>query len=78
MLFVLKLIDGVLKRVARIKYSNGTEVERIYPVVGNVPEDVKVIIPSMKAINTAPHNHHAADHIVNQEYLQYQYHFSNP
>lgn len=75
MLFAIKLIDGVLKRVARIKYSNGTEVERVYPMVGDVPEDVKLLTNVAMAKNTAPYNPHVHEHIVNQEYLQYQYHF---
>lgn len=75
MIFILKMIDGVRKRVARIKYSNGSEVERIYPMDSDVPEDVRIVTPSIAAVNTAPHNPHSHDHIVNQEYLAYQHHF---
>lgn len=75
MLFVLKVIDGVRKRVAQIRYNNGTVVERVYPIVGNVPEDVRVIQDGKSAKNTEDYNPHAHDHIVNQEFLQYQYHF---
>lgn len=71
MLFMIKVIDGVRKRVARLTYSNGTTVERVYPINSDIPEDVKVVD---KAQNTAPYNPHVADHIVNQEYLQYAYH----
>lgn len=72
MLFTLKLIDGIIKRVAKIRYSNGVTVERVYPIVGNVPEDVRVV---ENAKNTEDYNPHTPNHIVNQEYLQYQYHF---
>jgi hypothetical protein len=75
MLFMIKVIDGVRKRVARLTYSNGTTVERVYPIVGDVPEDVRVITASVDARDTKPYNPHVHDHIVNQEYLQYQYHF---
>jgi len=72
MLFAIKIIDGIAKRVARLTYSNGTTVERVYPMNSDIPEDVKVVD---KAANTGNHNPHALDHIVNQEYLAYQTHF---
>lgn len=75
MLFMIKVIDGVRKRVAQLTYSNGTTVERVYPIVGDVPEDVRVITPSIDARNTAAYNPHVHDHIVNQEFAQYAYHF---
>lgn len=75
MLFAIKIIDGVAKRIARLTYSNGTTVERVYPMNSDVPEDVKVVTTPMDAKNTAPYNPHVADHIVNQEYLQYAHHF---
>lgn len=77
MLFTLKLIGGILKKVATIKYDNGTVVERVYPVDSNIPEDVKVLQEGKSAKNTADYNPHAHEHIVNQEYLQYQYHFGH-
>lgn len=72
MLFALKIIDGIAKRVAQIKYSNGTTVERVYPMNSDIPEDVKVVD---KACNTQDYNPHVIDHIVNQEFLAYQTHF---
>ena len=60
MLFGIKVINGVIKRVARIRYSNGTEVERVYPMVGDVPEEVNVV---GKSPNTAPYNPHVQPHI---------------
>lgn len=72
MLFMIKVIDGVRKRVARLTYSNGTTVERVYPMNSDIPEDVKVV---EKVKDTKPYNPHVHDHIVNQEFLQYQYHF---
>jgi hypothetical protein len=72
MLFAIKIIDGIAKRVARLTYSNGNTVERIYPMNSDIPEDVRII---EKAKDTAPYNPHVADHIVNQEYLQYAHHF---
>lgn len=59
-----------MKRVARIKYSNGTEVERVYPMDSDVPEDVKVV---GKAEDTGAYNPHVREHIVNQEYLMYEH-----
>ena len=72
MLFAIKVINGVAKRIAQIRYSNGTTVERVYPMNSDIPEDVRVVD---KAKNTGEYNPHVADHIVNQEYLGYQYHF---
>jgi hypothetical protein len=72
MLFAIKIIDGVAKRIARLSYSNGTTVERVYPMTSDIPEDVKVI---GKAPNTPVYNPHVTDHIVNQEYMQYAHHF---
>lgn len=72
MLFALKIIDGIAKRVARIRYSNGTTVERVYPIDSDIPEDVRTVGVSS---NTNAYNPHVVNHIVNQEYLQYQQHF---
>lgn len=72
MLFAIKIIDGIAKRVARLTYSNGTTVERVYPMNSDVPEDVRVID---KVKDTAPYNPHVVDHIVNQEFLAYHQHF---
>jgi len=72
MLFAIKIIDGIAKRVARLTYSNGNTVERIYPMNSDVPEDVRIV---EKAVDTKPYNPHVVDHIVNQEFLAYQHHF---
>jgi ribosomal protein L19 len=69
---MIKVIDGVRKRVARLTYSNGTTVERVYPMNSDIPEDVKVV---EKAKDTAAYNPHVHPHIVNQEFMQYAYHF---
>lgn len=71
MLFAIKIIDGVAKRIARIRYSNGSLVERVYPINSDVPEDVTTILPAKDAKDTEPYNS-----IANQEFLQYQYHFA--
>lgn len=71
MLFAIKIINGIAKRVAQIRYSNGTTVERVYPMNSDIPEDVRVV---EKAKNTQAYNPHVTDHIVNQEYLQYAFH----
>lgn len=73
MLFALKIIDGVRKRVAQIRYSNGTTVERVYPMDSDIPEDVRVVEPSQDVKNTEAYNPHVRDHIVNQEYLMYEH-----
>lgn len=75
MLLVLKIIDGIAKRVGIINYSNGTVVERTYPIDSDIPEDVKVVTSPAMQTNSKPYNPHVHDHIVNQEYLMYQYHF---
>lgn len=62
MLFTLKIIDGIAKRVAQIRYNNGTTVERVYSLNSDIPEDVRII---NKALNTTPYNPHVTDHIVN-------------
>lgn len=72
MLFAIKIIDGVCKRIARLTYSNGNTVERVYPMDSDIPEDVRVV---EKSATTADYNPRIHDHIVNQEFAQYQYHF---
>lgn len=77
MLLAIKIINGIAKRVGQIRYSNGSVVERVYPMTSDIPEDVKVLVPSAKAKVTKHFNPHTHDHIVNQEYMQYAHHFSN-
>jgi len=66
MIFALKLIDGVIKRIARLKYSNGTEVERIYPIDSDIPEDVKVVKATDLKIDMGiyRHNPHYYNHLM--------------
>jgi N-glycosylase/DNA lyase len=76
MLLALKIIGGIAKRVGIISYSNGTVVERTYPIDSDIPEDVRIVTSPAKQINSKPYNPHVHEHIHNQEYLQYAFHFS--
>lgn len=59
--FVLACIEGTFKKVETVTYNNGKQVERIYPVNGTVPEDIREI-PS------AVH-----PQILNMEHMLYEY-----
>jgi hypothetical protein len=68
MSFIVKLVDGVFKRVTRHTY-NGKVHERTYPMDSNVPEDVRVVGNA----DGVKYNHHVQDAIHNQEYLLYMH-----
>lgn len=55
-MFAKKVIDGAIKLVQHIRYSNGTVVERVFSAGNNIPEEVRIVD---KCKNTAPYNHRA-------------------
>lgn len=59
--FVLCLIGGTFKKVETVTYNNGKQVERIYPVTGNVPEEIREIPRA------------APQQILNMEHMLYEY-----
>lgn len=69
MLFMIKIIDGVAKKVSRHVY-NGKVHERVYPIDSIIPEDVRVV----GEVEGKAYNPHVPDMIHNQEYLQYAFH----
>jgi hypothetical protein len=67
---MIKVIDGIAKKVSRHVY-NGKVHERVYPIDSIIPEDVRVV----GEVEGKAYNPRVHDHIVNQEFAQYAYHF---
>ena len=49
--FAIELIEGIVKKVQYITYSNGRRVKRVYDNAGTVPETVE-ILDQKKSIDT--------------------------
>ena len=60
--FAVECIEGTLKKVQTIVYSNGVKVKHFFEPQAVVPEEVKIIT-------------NAQEEIVHPEALQYMYHF---
>lgn len=63
-----KLINGVWKRIQTIVYKTH-KVERVLPLTSDIPEEVSVVQHAQPE-EGIPYNH-----MENQEYAQYRYHF---
>ena len=64
-LIFAKIINSSLKEIHRIKYSNGSVVERIHSPGNPIPEDINIVMPNEQPIQ-----------ILNQEYQAYCHHFN--